>query len=535
MRRHTAILAVGALVAVIVLVTVAALLAGDDADQAGEQDPRTPPVGLVAGLLGHPGDLDPHTGSGRSGALVLEQIYDTLVRPGPDLLPQPGLATRWEVSDDGLTWTFHLHRGVTFHDGTPLTADDVVASLQRVREQGTEAARLDVIAELRARDEDTVEVELDRPAADLPTRLGASPRLAIVPADAIDAIGETGTPPPGTGAFRPLGPVDDTGAVDLEAVDDHPVPARVDRLAFRVVGDHATGLTALRDGRIDWLSSLAPDDVEEVERDDDLEVGRTASVEYFHLALNLQRPPFHERALRHAVGLALDREAIVAAVREGAATPNQTAIPPSSGWHHEHAPFRRDLDVARSLVADADIDDELDLLATDAVDQSPAIAEEVAQQLAEVGLDVAVREVDLEEFLEAQSAGDFHLYALGWAGDLDPDGVYRPVHHSEGARNYQGLVDEDLDELLDDARREHDAGERAELYARVTELVVDRAAYLYLFNPDELSAWSRELRGVRVRPDGLTSFAPVRVVESAGPDDGADAEDDVDDEADATS
>ena len=524
MRRHTAILAVGALVAVIMLVTVAAWLAAGEDDEVADPPPQAPAVRFVAGLPSHPGDLDPHTSSGTSALLVLEQVYDTLVRPGADLRPQPGLATRWEVDDDGIVWTFHLRRDVTFHDGTPLQADDVVASLQRVRATGADSSRLDLVADLRAPDDLTVEVELDHPAADLPARLGASPRLAIVPAEAIEQLDETGTPPPGTGPFRQVSPVDGDGGIDLEAVDHHTGTPRIDRLDFRVVAADA-GLAALRDGRLHWLAALEPEQVEEIEQDDGLEVERIPGLDYFHLGLNLQRAPFDDRAVRHAVGLALDREAIVAAARPGAGTPNQTAIPAGSVWHHEHAPFRRDLDEAQALIERADLDEPVELLATDEVAESVAIAAEVAEQLAAVGLEVTVREVDFEEFLDAQAAGDFDLYALGWTGDLDPDGVYRPVHHSRGSRNYQGLVDDDVDDLLGAARQEHELEARTVLYARATEAIVDRAAYLYLYNADVLRAWSSDVRGVRVRPDGLTRFASVRIAEPADPPDEPDEDD----------
>ena len=532
MRRHTAILAVGALIALIVLVAVAAWMANGDHDESAEPAPQAPAVRFVAGLPSHPGDLDPHTSSGTSALLVLEQLYETLVWLGPDLRPQPGLATRWEVDDDGVVWTFHLRRGVTFHDGTLLDADDVVASLQRVRATGAEATRLDLVTDLRAVDDLTVEVELDRPAADLPARLGASPRLAIVPADAIEQLDETGTPPPGTGPFRQVSPVDRAGAVDLEAVDHHTSTPRIDRLDFRIVGDAEAGLAALRDGRLHWLATVEPDHVEELEQDDALDVARIPGLDYFHLGFNVQRAPFDDPELRRAVGLVLDREAIIAAARPGGGTPNQTAIPASSVWHHEHAPFRHDPDQAQAALDQADLDEPVELLATDEVADSIPIATEVAAQLAAAGLEVAVRELGFEEFLDAQAAGGFDLYALGWAGDLDPDGVYRPVHHSRGSRNYQGLVDDDIDDLLGAARQEHEPEARRELYARATEEIVDRAAYLYLYNADVLRAWSSELRGVRVRPDGLTSFASVRIAEPADTNDDP-TEDDV--EADTTS
>lgn len=523
MRRHTAMITAGAVLAVVVLTIVALLAGGEEPERQAQPPPDPEPAPrLVAGLGGHPGTLDPHTDVAPHGRLVLEQVYDTLVRPGPDLRVEPALAESWEVADDELTWTFRLRDDVRFHDGTALVADDVVASLERVIDHGEEAVRLDVVEELRAPDLRTVEVELRHPAADLPARLASSPRLGVVPAAAL-ADEERTAPLPGTGPFRPTGDVDEGGTVVLEPVLAHwERTPELDRLAFVVVGEHPSGLEALRDGEIHWLASLEPRDVEEVEQDRDLELSRSEGTDHWHLALDTRQEPFDDPEVRRALGVALDRAAVVEAVRPDAASVNQTAVPAESWWHHDYAPFEHDPDAARTMLDDAGATPlSFELLATDELAESVAIAEEVATQLVEIEVDVTVRTVPLDELLQDVAAGDFDAYALGWTGGIDPDEVYWPTHHSEGERNYHGLVDEETDELLEAARREPDDEARAPLYAQATERLVDQAGQLYLFNPHRLTAWSAELRGVTLRPDGLTRFDTVAFEEPPADEAGA--------------
>ena len=515
MRRHTAIITAIVTVAVIVLIAVTALLTGEqDPDEQAQPPPPEPePVTrLVAGLVGHPGHLDPHTNTEVHGRIVLEQVYDTLVRPGPQLRIQPALARDWEVSDDQRTWTFHLRDDVSFHDGATLTADDVVASLERVRDRGSESLRLDVVEDLSAPDDATVAIELRHPAADLPARLASSPRLGVVPAAAIEAE-EVDAPLPGTGPFRPTRAPDDHGTVVLERFEDAWEQAPlVDRLDVIVVGGRRAGLAHLQAGEIHWLASLVEQDLEDAEADEALALGRVAGLDHWHLTLDTRQAPFDDVDVRRALGMALDRGAIADAVRPGAATVNQTAIPPGSWWHHDHAPFDHDPEAARAVLEDAGHDPlEFDLLATEEAPQSVAIAEEVADQLAEIDVEVTVRTAALEDLLSEIAAGEFDAYALGWSGGLDPDEVYWPTHHSDGERNYHGLADEETDELLEAAREEPDDQARAELYVQATERIVGQAGQLFLFNPDLLQAWSADLTGVALRADGLVRFDTVDI------------------------
>ena len=147
---------------------------------------------LVAALGGDPDQLDPHLTTSGLSFDVLENIYDTLVQPGEDLVMEPALAESWDTSDDLLTWTFQLREGVTFHDGSDLTAEDVVASFERIAEEGANAFRLDAVDEFNVVDDHTVELVLNRPAPNLLEQMEKTPgevarRLSAEAARATDA------------------------------------------------------------------------------------------------------------------------------------------------------------------------------------------------------------------------------------------------------------------------------------------------------------------------------------------------------------
>jgi peptide/nickel transport system substrate-binding protein len=507
LRQHTMTVTIGLAGGLLLLAVLVSLVGwgGGAPQNAPEPVERVRTERLLAGLTSAPDTLDPHTATTDAAAVVLDQVYDTLVRPGDDLLPRPALASSWEVSDDALTWTFTLREDVTFHDGSALTADDVVASLRRAADEGTDAARLAVIEEVEATDEHTVDLHLARPTGGLLALLGSSPAVAIVPEESITSA-DLGSAPVGSGPFRVIGADDAT--LELERFDEYFDGAPpLESLAFRVVDDADWGLAELRAGNLDWLSSLPAQETEEVDADEALHLARRAGLEYWHLAFNLDREPVDDRGVRRALARAVDREQLADAARPSGATPNHTPVPEGTFWHHDHAPFPHDPDRARDRLDEADLDDSaLELLVTDELPESAVVAEALVEQLSAVGIEVTVRTEELEDLLVAQAEGDFDVFALGWRGSIDPDELFVPPHYSRGSRNFHGFVDDEVDDLLEEARRRHDPERRRALYAEVTEVVLGEAAYVYLFNTDVVRAWSADLVGVELRPDGAVRF-----------------------------
>src|SRR6476469_9184602 len=179
-----------------VVFTLTACSTGERVDLGGDTAGR-----LVAAIAGEPDQLDPNKTSAYFSFEVLENVYDTLVEPDADLQMRPALAESWDVTPDQLTWTFHLRPGVTFHDGSMFTADDVVYSYRRIiDEELTNADKLSAVTDVRATNPATVVMRLKQPTPNLLTNLGGFKGMAIVQRKNVES-GEIATHPVGTGPF----------------------------------------------------------------------------------------------------------------------------------------------------------------------------------------------------------------------------------------------------------------------------------------------------------------------------------------------
>jgi peptide/nickel transport system substrate-binding protein len=517
-RRRLAVLAAAALVAVacgggdpVDVDDPTGEDAADDADAEPSDDSEATGGTLIAAIGGDPDQLDPHTTSSSFAFTVLENVYDTLVQPGDDLTMEPALAEEWSTSDDLLTWTFTLREGVTFHDGSELTAEDVVASFERIADEGANAFRLDAVDAFEATDDRTVTLRLNRPAPNLLEQIGPFKGMAIAPAEAIEA-GTLGDEPIGTGPFRfvSFSPGD---SVVLEAFEDHWGDGPyLDGVEFRVIPDESVKITNLETGEVDWIDSVPPQQLEQLEGSDDLVLGRVAGNDYWYLALNNEREPFDDPEVRRAIAFALDPATIAEAAKFDAATPNETAIPETSFWYLDHAPFGHDPDQAQQLLDDAGVSGlTIDLMVTNEFPETVTAAQVIGSQLEQVGITVDIRTEDFSTWLAEQGDGNFDAFMLGWLGNIDPDDFYYAQHHSTGGFNFHGFEDAEVDQLLDDARVEVDQDARKELYDQAATRIVDLASYIYFYNPDVVEAWSPEVSGYETRPDQATRFATTRL------------------------
>jgi peptide/nickel transport system substrate-binding protein len=480
---------------------------GADPDGNGDVAPDEQTEGgtLIAAIGGDPDQLDPHATTSSFAFTVLENVYDTLVQPGDDLTMEPALAESWDTSDDLLTWVFSLREGVVFHDGSELTSEDVVASFEHIRDEGANGWRLEAIEEFEATDDLTVTMRLNRPAPNLLEQIGPFKGLAIASADDI-AAGTLNDEPNGTGPFRLTSTSGDS--ISLEAFEDYWGEGPfLDGIEFRIIPDEGVKLTNLETGEVDWIDSVPPEQVETLEGSDDLVIGRTPGNDYWYLSLNNDREPFDDPQVRQAIAYALDPEVIAEAAHFDAATPNETAIPEDSFWYHEYAPFGYDPDQARQLLEDAGVEGlTIDLMVTNEFPETVTAAQVIEDQLGDVGIDVSIRTEDFATWLGDQGEGEFDAFMLGWLGNIDPDDFYYAQHHSEGINNFQGFADDEVDQLLDDARVELDDDARKELYDQAAERIVDLASYIYFYNPDIVQAWSPEVAGYETRADQATRF-----------------------------
>ncbi len=498
------------------VVTALALTAcsmGGDAGPDGDVDGPRPTGTLRAAMSGRVETYDPHRAATASSTAVLDNVYDTLVVPaGDDLSYQPSLAERWETSADGLTWTFTLRGGVTFHDGTNLDAADVVYSYQRIVDGRLAGAPgLATVESVVGQGERTVVIGLSRPTPNLLDSLGASVDVAILPVGAARRY-DLDTQAVGTGPFRlaDAGPRRARLTAFTDHWDDGPFLAEVD---VQLLARPAAALAALRDGRVQWVGSVPAQQIAALSEEGNVELGQAPSVDYWSLVMNLRRPPFDELDVRRAVAVGLDRAGVAAAVGEGTVTPNQTAIPPDSYWHYDYAPFDHDVEAASLLLADVGLPAPLDMGLMVASGNAGArrAAQAVAAQLAVMGVRVTLEAIPRATWRERRDHGDFDAMLLGRRGNIDPVGYYDAEHSCEGAANYQGYCDQVTTQLLEEAAGEPDLDRRKDLYDAATKRIVDDVSHLFLYNTDVVQAWSPRLENYVVRPDRAVDFSTARL------------------------
>ena len=483
--------------------------AATGSDDGASGDPAADGGSLVAAISGTPDQFDPHATSAYPSFQVLENVYDTLVVPNPeDLSFEPSLATEWEQSEDGLTWTFTLRDDVVFHDGSELDSADVAYSFNRIiDEELANAFRFAQVESIDTPDPQTVVMNLSAPAPNLLANVGGFKGMAIIPEGAADELDLT-TEAVGTGPFT-LESADASGALLAANPDYWGEGPFVDEVEIRYVSEAAAALTGLRDGDIDWTDNVPAQDVDPLASDDALQLGQVGSVDYWYLAFNLADEPFSDLDFRRGVAFALNREDITQAARFDAATPNQTAIPSEAFWAIDYAPFDDDAEAqAEELLAAYD-GTSFSLMVTDEFPETVISAQVIASQLEPYGITVEIETVDFQSWLDRQGQGDFDAFGLGWLGNLDPFDFYHAQHITDGGFNFHGYSNPEVDELLEAAATEADQEARRGIYEEAAQIIVDEVSYLYLYNPDVVQAWVPELEGYEIRPDRAVNFDTV--------------------------
>ena len=476
---------------------------------------------IKAAIAGEPDQLDPQKSSSYFTFEVLENVFDTLVEPDEKLQMRPALAESWVVDADGLNWDFTLRDGVTFHNGDPLTAADVEYSFRRIiDEELSNAYKLDAIASITALDERRVRFTVTAPTPNLLTSIGGFKGLAIVNRRNVES-GEIATTPVGTGPFRFVSRSPGASIV-LAANPDYwgGAPA-VDGVRYSFISQGTTAVSALRSGEIDWTDAIPAQQLSILRRDDTLDVGTVVANDYWYVTMNFDAPPFDDTRVRQAVAYAIDRDSIAQVVGYGTATPNELAIPSTSPWFAPYDRYTAGLDrdaavaKARDLLRQAGIRGlDMRLMVTTEYPETVTAAQVIASNLADVGIDVRIEQLDFGAWLDRQAAGDFDALLLGWLGNIDPDDFYYAQHHSEGTSNSQKYSNPEVDALLDRGRTELDVEARKRIYAEAASIIADDVSYLYLYNPSSTQAFVTQLRGYVVRPDKAIRFRDARLERS---------------------
>lgn len=478
----------------------------------------TPTYGgtLVVAYNTEPSSLAPWRSGDTNTHRVYNALYDNLVELQADLSIAPGLANTWEVSDDGLVYTFHLRDDVVFHNGEVFDADVAKWNLDRWASPpdgyiyGVNAQ----ITQTEVIDATTVRVTLAQPDGRFLSDLANKLRGMLAPG-AVEALGEDFSfSPVGTGPF-----VFDSWVTDSEIrlvrnadywrYDDagNQLPY-LDGIVFRTMPDGSTRHTALVTGEIDIDTNTAPENVADAEARANISVYNTPGVGYMALRLLMTQPPLDDVRVRQAISWAVDREAVNEFAYFGLAFPGSTLYsPPTPGFDPDYEPYGRDLERARALLAEAGLAGGFDMNIIAASPASQTIAEVLQANLAEVGIRVTVQLLERGTFLDGIVAREHTAYVDSITGRTDPSDFY---DHLECGAAFNGhdycnpLVDEmtlrtgrsDFSDLL--------APERIAIYREAERIVMEDAPLVVLVHPPYIFAWNVDAHGIVVTPAGRT-------------------------------
>lgn len=440
---------------------------------------------------------------------VADHIFDTLVvRDWKTGGYQPALASRWETPQP-TTWVFTLRPDVRFHDGSPLTARDVKASLERlVNLKGPFAPLWAALEAVEAPNERTVQIKTKTP---LGTTLANLSLLSILPADQMEREGFFGKPI-GSGPFKVVSYRPDSELV-LEAYDGYwGTPAGVKTLRFRDIPEIAARVTALVTGEIDLTYGLPPDQLETLRGNQDLQITPVPSYRYYFIWLNAKREPFTDARVRRAMAHALDVDAMVRTLLPGIAQRMTAPIPSTVFGHAPQTPYAYDPSKAKQLLSDAGYPSGFEVTMIWNPDSGPQ-DRELAQALFSYWNAIGVRVRDgqaeraqwLDKLLKLDWDIDFQTNGVTTG---DADFVLRRLYTTQANRT--GYSNPDLDRILNQAAETVDQNQRKELYAQACKIIWEEAVGVYPFELIQNFVQRKSVEGFTPTPS-FPSFRTVTV------------------------
>jgi ABC-type oligopeptide transport system substrate-binding subunit len=476
-RRRGALLAWGSAVALV-------LVLGACKGGGGDEGPPVP-GGTLKVSVRDLGSLDPAATTGRGGLLAIAQLFDSLTAIDPATAEAvPAAASKWSMSADGLTWTFELV-SQTFHDGTPVTANDFKAAFDRVARKSTnsdvafqlesvrgfQAAKIAGSAQgldgIRPTAVRKLNIVLERPFAELPLYL-AHPALAPLPKTMIAKPALLQQQPVGNGPFKMSGPR--TGErVGLDRYEGHEGgTAYLDHLQIDLVNDPNQAWRDFLRGRNDVAEVPA-----EALSGSGARRGQGGFTPFWaalYYGPNLRSPKYAKPEVRRAISLAINRKQIADSVYGGTKETATGIIPRGVGGYQPQscADCVRDQERARTLI-NAAFGGKPPEMIIDHLDASPSreVATAIANDLKEVGLNVALRAHDSTEYLKLLEAGRHEIAELGWLSEVpSPDGFLAQQLRTGSPNNHTGFADRSFDTLIDQARATRDDAARLTAYRK---------------------------------------------------------------------
>lgn len=452
--------------------------------------------------------LDPHTSTSAGKREIFFNIFEGLVKADPDGNFVPALAESYEISDDATTFTFHLRKGVKFHNGSEMTAEDVVYTLDKCRGVETGTPLLSAYSEIdtvTALDENTVEIKLKNPNIEYLAYLNT----AIIPHDYADQE----TFPIGTGPYKFKSRSVQENIVLEKFADYWGEPGYLDEVTFKIIENTDALVLALRSGSVDLCVHRVASEVQEIGDEYELLESPTNLIQAMYL--NNAAEPLNNLKVRQALNYAVNVQDVMSFVNEGLGTAIGSSIYPSFGKYFmpelaDAYPY--DPDKAKSLLAEAGYPDGFPLTITAPSNYAVHVntAQVIAEQLKAVGIDAKINLVEWATWLsEVYQGRNFEATVVGFDASFLTARALLERWISDNSKNMINFNDPEYDRVLKEAFASTNEEEQTALYKQAEKILSDDAANVYLMDPNDLTVISKKLDGYIFYPLFVIDLAKI--------------------------
>lgn len=466
---------------------------------------------VVYGMTQDLASLDPHVDTDAGTRDVVFNLYEGLVKPTSDGGFIPAVASDYIISDDAKTYTFTLRDGITFHDGTPVTIEDVKYSIDRYAEiQGESSAFSSLVDSVEVQDDKTLVVNLKESYSEFLPMM----TIAIIPQSNEDPAGN----PIGTGPFKYVSYTPGQN-LELEKYDGYwqeGVPS-LDSVEFKFIADVDTAFVELQAGTIDILKYLTAAQAETL-GDEDYNIVQGSMNLVHAMYLNSAYEPLSKTEVRQALCYAVDRDAINNFIFGGKShIIGSHMIPAMSKYYEPEAEtvYSYDPEKAKELLADAGYADGFDLEITvpSSYSQHVDSAQIIADELSQVGINVTLNQVEWSTWLQdVYKGGNFQATVIGFDGTLAPSDWLKK-YVTDDAKNFMHYSNTEYDDVFNTAYTTVDDDVKVENYKKAQMILAEDAAAVYIEDPANLVAVSKKFGGYTFYPTAAEDMSLLYQVE----------------------